>query len=121
MNKPADANTYIAGFPADVQNKLQQLRELVRSLAPDAAEVISYGLPAFKQKSGMLVWYAAHTNHIGLYPRASVIEAFADRLKPYKFAKGSIQFPFNQPLPIDLITDIVNFRIAENLQKVKRK
>jgi len=121
MNKPADTNAYISSFPADVQAKLQQLRELVKSLAPDAAEVISYGLPAFKQKSGMLVWYAAHTNHIGLYPRASAIEAFADRLEPYKFAKGSIQFPFDQPLPVDLITDIVNFRVAENAQKGKKK
>ncbi|WP_448698677.1 iron chaperone [Mucilaginibacter sp. AW1-3] len=121
MNKPANTDAYIASFPADVQTRLQQLRTLVKTVAPDAAEVISYGLPAFKQKSGMLVWYGAHTSHIGLYPRASAIEAFADKLKAYKFAKGSIQFPFNEPLPVDLITEIVKFRVAENMQKAKKK
>ncbi|OCX53240.1 hypothetical protein BEL04_02735 [Mucilaginibacter sp. PPCGB 2223] len=120
MNKPENTDAYIASFPAEVQTKLQQLRQLVKTLAPDAAEVISYGLPAFKQKSGMLVWYAAHTNHIGLYPRASAIEAFAGRLKAYKFAKGSIQFPFDQPLPVELISDIVKFRVAEIAQKKKK-
>lgn len=119
MNKPANTDAYIASFPTEVQVKLQQVRAAIKAVAPDAVEVISYSLPAFKW-NGMLVWFGAHTNHIGLYPRASAIAAFADKLKAYKFAKGSIQFPFDQPLPLDLITDIVKFRIAENLQKKKK-
>lgn len=121
MNKSANTDAYIASFPADIQNRLQQVRSTVKTVAPDAVEVISYGLPAFKLQGAMLVWFAAHTQHIGLYPRASAIEAFADRLKAYKFAKGSIQFPFEQPLPLDLITDIVKFRVGEIAQKAKRK
>jgi len=121
MNKPENTDAYIGSFPAEVQAKLQQLRATVKAVAPDVAEVISYGLPAFKLHGAMLVWFAAHTQHIGLYPRASAIAAFADKLKAYKFAKGSIQFPFDQPLPLDLITDIVKFRVAENQQKKKKK
>lgn len=121
MKKPANTDAYIASFPLDVQTKLEQVRETVKAVAPDAVEVISYGLPAFKLRGAMLVWFAAHTNHIGLYPRASAIEAFADKLKAYKFAKGSIQFPFNEPLPLDLITEIVEFRVGEILQKGKKK
>jgi len=121
MNKPANTDAYIASFPSDVQSKLQQMRATVKAVATDAVEVISYGLPAFKLQGAMLVWFAAHTQHIGLYPRASAIAAFADRLKDYKFAKGSIQFPFDQPLPLDLITDIVKFRVGEIAQKAKKK
>jgi len=121
MNKPANTDAYIASFPVDVQTKLEQVRSTVKAVAPDAVEVISYSLPAFKLHGAMLVWFAAHTNHIGLYPRASAIEAFADKLKTYKFAKGSIQFPFDKPLPLDLITEIVKFRVGEILQKNKKK
>jgi len=120
MSKPTSTDAYIASFPADVQTKLQQVRAAVKAVAPDAVEVISYSLPAFKLQGAMLVWFAAHTQHIGLYPRASAIEAFADKLKAYKFAKGSIQFPFDQPLPLDLITDIVKFRVGEIAQKAKK-
>jgi len=120
MNKPANTDAYIASFPVDVQTKLEQVRSTVKAVAPDAVEVISYSLPAFKLHGAMLVWFAAHTNHIGLYPRASAIEAFADKLKTYKFAKGSIQFPFDKPLPLDLITEIVKFRVGEILQKNKK-
>ena len=120
MNKPENTDAYIASFPADVQTRLQQLRSTVKTIAPDAVEVISYGLPAFKLNGAMLVWFAAHTQHIGLYPRASAIAAFADKLKGYKFAKGSIQFPFSEPLPIDLITDIVKFRVGEILRKKQK-
>jgi uncharacterized protein YdhG (YjbR/CyaY superfamily) len=121
MNKPANTDAYIASFPVDVQSKLEQVRSTVKAVAPDAVEVISYSLPAFKLHGAMLVWFAAHTQHIGLYPRASAIAAFADKLKTYKFAKGSIQFPFDKPLPLDLIIDIVKFRVGEILQKTKKK
>ena len=85
-----------------------------------AEEVISYSMPAFKL-NGMLVWFGAHTNHIGLYPRVSAIEAFKTQLADYKWAKGSVQFPLNKPMPLELIGEIVKFRVAENLQRVKPK
>ena len=119
MNKPANVDAYINSFPADVQQKLEQMREVIRQNAPQSEEVISYGIPAVKYQ-GMLVWFGAHSNHIGLYPRGSAIEAFKDRLSGYKSAKGSVQFPFDKPLPLELIADIVKFRLLENLQKVKR-
>ncbi|MBA2249215.1 MAG: DUF1801 domain-containing protein [Chitinophagaceae bacterium] len=117
MAKPVDIDEYISGFPKETQNILMQLRTAIKKAVPEAAEVISYGMPAFKLH-GMLVWFAAHTSHTGLYPKASGIEAFKKELAVYKFAKGSIQFPYHTPLPVKLITKIVKFRAAENLQKV---
>ena len=119
MKKPANVDAYIASFPADVQTLLQQMRHVVKTTAPHAEELISYGIPAYKLK-GMLVWFAAHTNHIGLYPRGSGIEEFAAQLKGYKVSKGTIQFPLDKPLPVDLIAKIVEFRIAENLRKGRK-
>ncbi|MGZ3757888.1 MAG: iron chaperone [Mucilaginibacter sp.] len=118
--KPTTIDAYIASFPADIQPILQQVRATIKEAAPMAEEVISYSMPAFKQ-NGMLVWFGAHTNHIGLYPRASAIEAFKTQLVDYKGAKGSVQFPFNKPMPLELISQIVKFRVAENLQRVKPK
>lgn len=119
-----DIDKYIAGFPRSTQKLLEQLRATITKAAPLAEEVISYGMPAFKLK-GMLVWFAAHTNHIGLYPRVSGIDAFKKELSIYKWAKGSVQFPLDKPLPIGLITKIVRFRANENLQRagtnVKKK
>ena len=83
-----------------------------------AIEVISYATPAVKL-NGMLVWFAAHTNHIGFYPKASGIDAFKKELSGYKGAKGSVQFPLDKPLPLGLIKKIVKFRVIENLQKAK--
>jgi uncharacterized protein YdhG (YjbR/CyaY superfamily) len=120
MTKPANIDEYIRVFPAKVQMLLQQLRETLKKAAPLAEETISYGMPAFKL-SGMLVWFAAHTKHIGLYPRGSGIEAFKKELSPYKHAKGSVQFPLDQPLPVDLISRIVEFRVAENLRRKAKK
>ena len=119
MNKPANVDVYIASFPADVQSLLTQMRQTIKATAPGAEELISYGIPAYKLK-GMLVWFAAHTNHIGLYPRGSGIEEFADRLKGLKVSKGTIQFPLDKPLPVDLIGAIVKFRIEENMRKGRK-
>lgn len=118
-NKSTNTDEYIAAFPAETQILLRQLRSTIAEAAPEASETISYGIPAFKL-NGMLVWFAAHTNHIGLYPRGSGIEEFQDELKHFKLSKGTIQFPLNRPLPIDLITRIVQFRMKENLQKTKK-
>ncbi|HXA00949.1 MAG TPA: DUF1801 domain-containing protein [Cytophagaceae bacterium] len=117
---PKDFNEYIASFPEEVQEILERFRETIRNAAPEADEVISYGMPAFKL-NGMLVWFAAHSKHIGFYPKASGIETFKKELSIYKSAKGSVRFPFDKPLPLRLITKIVKFRVTENLQKVKAK
>ena len=119
MKKPENVDTYIASFPAEVQTLLQQMRSAIKQAAPDAEEIISYGIPAFRFK-GMLVWFAAHTNHIGLYPRGSGIEEFAVQLKGYKVSKGTIQFPLDRPVPLELIGKIVQFRVEENLRKGRK-
>jgi len=121
MKKAANINEYIASFPKDVQQLLEQMRATIKAVAPEATEIISYSMPAFRFGGGMLVWFGAHTNHIGLYPRVSAIEAFKKELSAYKCSKGAIQFPFDEPLPIELIKEIVKFRVVENLQRVGKK
>jgi uncharacterized protein YdhG (YjbR/CyaY superfamily) len=120
MIKPKDIDEYIAGYPEDIQDLLHKIRSTINKAAPEAEEVISYGMPAFKL-NGLLVWVAAHSKHIGFYPKASGIAAFKNELSIYKGAKGSVQFPYDKPLPLKLITKIVKFRVAENLQKTKTK
>jgi len=120
MTKPKDIDEYIASHPKEIQKLLKEVRATIKKAAPSANEVISYGMPAFKL-NGMLVWFAAHTKHIGFYPRISGIERFKKELSIYKSAKGSVQFPFDQLLPLGLITKIVKFRVTENLEKVKGK
>lgn len=111
---------YIASFPADVQKRLQEVRTTIRAAAPEAQEKISYLMPTFTYK-GNLVYFAAFKNHIGFYPIPSGIEEFKDELAVYKQGKGSVQFPFDQPLPLDLITRIVKFRVQENVRKAQAK
>ncbi len=112
---------YIATFPDDIQIILQELRATIKAAAPKAKEKISYQMPAFAQE-GNLVYFAAWKNHIGFYPGSgAVTDAFKDELSIYDSTKGSIHFPLDKPLPIPLITDIVAFRVAENLQKAAQK
>lgn len=120
MTKPKDIHEYIASHPKEIQKLLEQLRVTIKKAAPKAEEIISYGMPAFKL-NGVLVWFAAHSKHIGFYPMASGIAAFKKELSIYKSAKGSIQFPLDKPLPLRLITSIVKFRVNENLQRIKTK
>src|SRR5450759_2229844 len=108
MTKPKDFYEYKTGFPEETQILLERIRAAVKKAAPQSEEVISYGMPAFKL-NGMLVWFAAHTKHIGFYPGASGIETFKKELSIFKNAKGSVQFPFDKPLPLDLVTKIVEF------------
>jgi uncharacterized protein YdhG (YjbR/CyaY superfamily) len=103
---------YIATFPTEVQKKLQALRTIIKEIAPLATETISYQMPTFKLNKN-LVHFAAYDKHIGFYPSPSGIEAFKSELFKYKHAKGSIQFPLNEPLPIELISKIVAFRVKE--------
>lgn len=109
---------YIATFPEDVQNKLHELRRVIKDSAPEAEEKISYQMPTFFQ-NGNLIHFAAFKNHIGIYPTPNGIEAFSDELSKYEGGKGSKRFPLNEPLPLDLISRIVKFRVSENLKKAK--
>ena len=111
---------YIATFPEETQKILQELRETIKACAPDAQEKISYQMPTFDLE-GNLVHFAAFKNHIGLYPTPSGTEAFKHELSIYQGAKGSIKFPIDKPLPMELIKEIVKFRVAENLEKVEKK
>jgi uncharacterized protein YdhG (YjbR/CyaY superfamily) len=107
---------YFAGQPADVQAVLFQVRNAVKEVAPNAKEVISYQMPAFKQGS-ILVYYAAFKSHIGFFPTASAMEQFKDKLTQYKTSKGTIQFPYDKPLPLGLIKEIVQYRLKQT-QKI---
>ncbi len=104
---------HIAAFPASTQKLLQQLRNTIRKAAPDAVETIGYGIPTFKL-NGNLVHFAGYNNHIGFYPGAAGIENFKEELSVYKGAKGSVQFPLDAPLPLALVTKIVDFRVKQN-------
>jgi len=109
---PQTIEEYIAIQPAEVQPLLQAIRRTIHEAAPDAEETISYQMPAFKQGK-ILVWFGAFKDHISLFPKASGIDAFKKRLIPYKISKGTIQFPIDEPLPLDLIADIVRFVVKE--------
>jgi uncharacterized protein YdhG (YjbR/CyaY superfamily) len=120
IKAPETIDEYIAGFPADIQVILQKIRKTIKDAAPDAQEVISYQMPTFKLH-GNLVHFAAFKNHIGFYPVPSGIEKFKAELSVYKQGKGSVQFPLDQPIPYDLISRIVKFRVEENLKKAAGK
>ena len=120
MQKPTNIDEYIQNFPEEIQQQLEKLRAAIKKAVPGAEEVISYGMPAFKQNS-VLVYFAAFKNHIGFYPAPSGIEAFKDELSKYKSSKGAVQFPIDKPLPISLVTKIAKFRAARDSEKIKTK
>ncbi len=111
---------YIAEFPPESQRVLEELRALIKVGAPDATETISYAIPTFDLNGHHLVHFAGYERHIGFYPTGSGVEAFKEELEPYKSGKGSVQFPFGQPLPTGLIRRIVEFRVEENSGKVSK-
>lgn len=111
---------YIEQFPADIQIVLQEIRSVIKEAAPEATEKISYQMPTFFLQ-GNLVHFAAYKNHIGFYPVPSGIEKFKEELSQFKGAKGSVQFPLDKPMPMDLIRRIVLFRVEENLANAERK
>jgi len=117
---PKDIDQYIARFPADVQEILEKIRLTIREAAPEAKEKISYQMPTFTLE-GNLVHFAGYKKHIGFYPTPSGIEKFKKEISVYKWAKGSVQFPLNQPIPYELISKIVTFRVKENLDRAKSK
>lgn len=111
---------YIKTFPKEVQLILQELRKVIQEEAPEASEKISYQIPTF-YLNGNLVHFAAYKNHIGFYPGASGIAKFKKEIDKYKNAKGSVQFPIDQPLPFELVRKIVKFRVGEYKKKVPKK
>jgi len=118
---PTTINEYIAGFPDNIQQILNQVRATIQNAAPDAEESIGYGMPAYKLCGRPLVYFAGFKNHIGFYATPTGHLAFANELSKYKQGKGSVQFPIDQPMPLDLISQIVEFRVIENLEKGKGK
>jgi len=117
---PKNVDQYLAGVPEPARSTLNKLREAIRSCVPaEATETISYRIPAFKHK-GVLVWYAAFSNHVSLFPTASVVEAFKNELKGFSTSKGTIHFPMDKPLPIALIKKLVKARVAQIESKKRR-
>lgn len=111
---------YILQFPPEVQEILEMLRKVVKESAPDAEEKISWQMPTFVLH-GNLVHFAAHKNHIGFYPGSSGIDAFKNELSEYKGSKGAVQFPIGKPMPYELISRIVKFRVSENIKQAEDK
>ncbi len=120
MNNSNNIDNYIAGFPKETQEILQQVRLTIKKAAPAGEETINYGIPTFTL-NGNLVHFAGYKNHIGFYPAPSGIESFKKELAEYKGAKGSVQFPIDKPMPLSLISKIVKFRVKENMEKVNTK
>lgn len=118
MKKITTIDEYIKTFPKEIQVILEKMRQTIRKSAPQASETISYRMPTFKL-NGNLVHFAAFKHHVGFYPTPSAILKFKKELSPYKFAKGSTQFPLDKPIPIALVKKIVAFRVKENLKKKK--
>lgn len=112
---PQTIDEYIARFPPEVQEILQKVRQTIREAAPEAEETISYQMPAFTLKGRGLVYFGAHKKHIGFYSTPTGMEEFKEELAIYGAGKGTAQFPFDKPIPYDLITRIVQFRAKENL------
>jgi uncharacterized protein YdhG (YjbR/CyaY superfamily) len=118
--KPRDIDSYIAECPADVRGVLRQVRKRIRKAAPDAVEVISYQMPAFKQH-GILVYFAAWKKHLGLYPPISGDKRLEPQLARYAGPKGNLQFPLDEPIPYDLIERIVKLRVKQDSAKATKR
>ena len=113
----ATIDEYIAGFPKDVQAILEAVRREIRESAPNSEERISYGIPTFNLNGKHLVHFAAYKNHIGFYPTSSGVTAFKQELSKLEVSKGTIRFPLDEPIPLDLVKKIVKFRVKENMAK----
>jgi uncharacterized protein YdhG (YjbR/CyaY superfamily) len=120
LTKPNNIDEYIAGSPKEIQGILEQVRATIKEAAPGAKETIKYAMPSFTLK-GNLVYFAAFKNHVGLYPVPTGNKEFEDDFSHYKTGKGSIQFPFDKPMPLGLITKIVQFRIEESSRRENQK
>ncbi|CAN5405609.1 DUF1801 domain-containing protein [soil metagenome] len=119
--KPTSIDEYITGFPSEVQHILVKIRNTIKEVTPDAGEKISYGIPTFTLNNTYLIYFAAYKKHIGIYPAPIEKEAFKEDFSSYKTGKGTVQFPLDKPIPFDLITKIVKFRVKENIDKAAKK
>ena len=115
--KPQTVQEYISTFPAQIQERMLQLRALIIEHAPEASESISYGMPAYKTFGKPLIYFSAYEHHLGLYATPSGHQQFKEALSVYKQGKGSVQFPHHESLPLKLIADIIRFRVQENQTK----
>lgn len=115
---PNNVDEYISWFPKDTQKLLLDIRNIIKKIAPQAEETISYNIPAFKL-NGILIYFAGFQKHVSIYPAPREVEQFKEELKNYKGGKGTIQFSLNSDLPLDLIKRIIEFRISENNKKLK--
>ena len=118
---PTTISAYIATFSEATQEILEQVRAIIQKAAPEATEAIKYAIPTFVLNGKNLVHFAAFKNHIGFYAMPTGQEAFKEELSGYKSGKGSVQFPIDQPMPLDLITKIVKFRVEDSLEKAPKK
>lgn len=113
-----EIDRYIEKFPQEIQEIMNEIRRIIHESAPEVTEKISYQMPTFYYKEN-IVHFAGYKNHIGFYPTPSAIEAFKDKIKEYKWAKGSVQFPFSKPIPYDLVAEMTIFRYTEVFNKSK--
>jgi uncharacterized protein YdhG (YjbR/CyaY superfamily) len=118
---PSDVDTYIARFPLETQRKLQQLRQAVRRAEPRAEETISYGMPAYRLNGRGLLSFAGYKHHIGLYPAPVGNAKFNERLARYRAAKSTVRFPLDEPIPLDLVAQIVRLRVRDNLKRSRER
>lgn len=116
-----EVDKYIAGFPEDVQKRLNTMRKTILTEVPDAEEKIGYGIPTYKLDGKNLVHFGGFKNHVGFYPAPSGLTAFEKELSAYKAAKGSVQFPHEESLPLDLVKKIVKFRLKEHRESMGSK
>ncbi len=116
-----NVDDYIKSFPDDVRIRLMQIRDIIKKNAPEAEESISYKMPAYKLHGRPLVYFAGYDKHIGFYATPTGHSQFASELSEYRQGKGSVQFPLDKPLPLDLIIRIVKFRVEENALNSRRK
>jgi len=119
--KAASIDEYIAGFPKETQKILKQVRAIIKNTARNAEETISYAIPAFTLNKTYLVYFAGYKNHVSLYPAPTGNGAFEKEISDYKSGKGTVQFPLDKQLPVNLITKIVKFRMKENIKKQKSR
>jgi len=111
------ADEYIASFPEEISQRLEEIRAIIKETAPDVVEGMGYGMPSYKLNKRQLIYFAGYEKHIGLYAMEVAHAMFAEELSSYKQGKGSVQFPHNRPLPVNLIRRIVAFRVSENLSR----
>jgi uncharacterized protein YdhG (YjbR/CyaY superfamily) len=118
--KVKSIDAYIAGFDLEIQKTLNELRDFIKAEVPEAVEKIAYGMPTFSL-NGNLVHFAAFKNHYGFFPAPSGIDAFEAELSPYRRGKGTLRFPFNTPIPWELLRKVIRYRAAENIKKSNDK